>query len=194
MELFGNKFRNHSTRLKGYDYGANGVYFVTICTLNKVHYFGEIVGTDYCPSLLKTANLIIRTDNNPSLQYTPIGITAKEYWLEIPLHYPYVKLDEFVIMPNHIHGILKLNRPDYASGNPNQFGPQSGTLGAIIRGYKASVKRFANLHKLEFNWQSRFYDIIIKDQQDLWAIKNYIQANLSNWKKDDLNLNNQIFL
>jgi putative transposase len=186
MEQFGNKFRNQSSRLKGYDYGSNGIYFITLCTLNKVNYFGKIVGTDYCPSLEKTNYNLIRTDNNPSLQYDPIGVIAKKYWLEIPQHYTYVKLDEFVIMPNHIHGILQFDRPEYTGWNPNRFGSQSGTLGAVIRAYKASVKRYANLQEIEFNWQARFYDTIIRDQQSLYASRNYIQANLSNWKEDEL--------
>jgi putative transposase len=131
MDKFQNKYRIPSARLKGYDYGSNGMYFVTICTQNRLHYFGEIVST--------------------SLRPTVIGQIAIDFWNEIPKHFPFVELDEFIIMPNHIHGILFFNKPNKTDWTPNQFGAQSKNLGSVIRGFKASVKRHATKVILNLN-------------------------------------------
>jgi putative transposase len=172
MEKFQNKYRIPSTRLKGYDYGSNGIYYVTICTKNREYYFGNIV----------------ETGNYPSLQATFIGQVANDYWTEIPKHYPFVNLDEFVIMPNHIHGILVFNKPDYNESKPNQFGIQSKKLGAVIRGFKSTTKRFANENNIEFEWQTRYHDRIIRNEKELNAIRQYIINNPQNWQKDALSV------
>jgi putative transposase len=83
---FRNKYRIKSARLVGYDYSSNGAYFITICTKRKIPYFGEII------------------DNKMILSET--GIIVKNFWLEIICHYPNICLDEFIIMPDHIHGII----------------------------------------------------------------------------------------
>ena len=101
---FQNKYRIESARLQGYDYGSHGHYFVTICTKNRINYFGEIS------------------------VFTEIGKIANNFWKEIPAHYPFVEIDHFIVMPNHIHGVLFFNRPDKKDWNPNQFGVQSVDL------------------------------------------------------------------
>lgn len=175
-DKYQNKYRVETTRLRGYDYGAHGTYFVTICTQNRQHYFGEIVESDES-----------ETGDCAFLKETRIGQVADEYWRQIPKHYPFVELDGFVLMPNHLHGISFFNKPDKHDWVPNEFGVQSQNLAAIIRGYKSSVKRFANLNSIEFGWQSRFYDRIIRDQHALETIQNYIIANPSKWCDDELN-------
>jgi putative transposase len=206
MEKFQNKYRIETTRLKNWDYGSNAMYFITICTKNRAHYFGDIaivetrnvVETDNHPSLRNTTNGTVETQyfaslsqNRPSLQATEIGNIAYQYWTNIPKHFPFVELDEFIIMPNHIHGILFINKAqaqDFASPRqPNKFGPQSKNLGSIIRGYKAGVKTFATTNKIEFEWQPRYYDHIIKSENDLITIRKYIQNNPMNWEKDKNN-------
>ena len=182
-KLFRNKYRIPSARIQGYDYGSHGLYFVTICTKDRINYFGEIyapVETDNYPSQDETRN-------RASLQKTAIGQIAFDFWNEIPKHYPFVELDEFVIMPNHIHGILFINRPDKNDWSENKFGTQSRNLGAIIRGFKSSVKRCANQNKIEFEWQTRFYDVIIRDQKELFAIREYIMNNPAKWADDEYN-------
>ena len=176
--LFQNKYRIPSNRLPGYDYGADGWYFVTICTKNRVHYFGDIVRTHHreCD--------IVETRNCASLQYTETGTVAHDFWLQIPQHYPFVQLDTFVIMPDHIHGILCFNNPDKTDWSPNVFGPQSQNLGAVIRAFKSSVKRHTNQNNIPFAWQSRFYDRIICDQEALDAIRHYIALNPAKWATD----------
>ena len=97
MHLFRNKYRIPSTRLQTWDYGWNAAYFVTICTHNRKHYFGEIT---------KPAN----NQNDKKMNLSDIGILAKHFWSEIPDHFPFVILDEFVIMPDHMHGIIIIDK------------------------------------------------------------------------------------
>ncbi len=130
------------------------------------------------------------THNGASLQPTPIGQTVIDYWSEIPKHYPFVELFEFVVMPNHIHGILCFNKIGKTDWQPNQFGVQSQNLGAVIRAFKSSVKRYANQNKIEFEWQSSYHDRIIRNERALNAIRQYIIDNPLNWKNDALNWKN----
>lgn len=205
MEKFQNKYRIPSARLKGYDYGSHGLYFVTICTKEKTHYFGNIVETDDCPSQsqkqdvvethdyespnktnLKTDNyLSLQEHNHASLRETEIGKIAREFWQQIPQHFPFVELDEFIVMPNHVHGILFINKPEEVTWTPNGFGSQSRNLASIIRGFKASVKRFANQNNIEFEWQSRYHDRIIRSYTELDNIREYIINNPIKWSTDE---------
>ncbi len=91
MALFKNKYRVESTRLQNWDYGWNGKYFITIVTKNREHFFGEI-------------------DENQQMILSKTGDIASNYWYEIPDHFPFVVLDEFVVMPNHIHGIVIIDK------------------------------------------------------------------------------------
>jgi len=88
---FQNKYRISSARLQDWDYSNNGAYFITICTQNKEHFFGKIIKEE--------------------MILNKIGILAEHYWIEIPNHFPFIELANFVIMPNHIHGILIINNP-----------------------------------------------------------------------------------
>ena len=168
------KYRIPSNRLQRYDYGANGCYYVTICTKNREHYFGEIV--------------------NEKLQLSEIGKIALQYWLDIPKHFPFVGLDEFIIMPNHIHGILFFDKKtdngvtdNAQSEHPPIFGCQSQNLGSVIRGFKSSLKRYANENDINFSWQERFHDHIIRDNDGLINVRKYILNNPPNWTDDELN-------
>ena len=91
MDRFKNKYRIGSARLAGYDYGQNGAYFITICTANREPYFGKVL--------------------NNKMQLNQLGELAQKYWMEIPQQFSFAKLDEFVIMPNHMHGILMIDKP-----------------------------------------------------------------------------------
>ena len=184
-----NKYRIPSARLQGYDYGKNGAYFITICTNERIHYFGDIISSS---SETQNGN-VSETQYFASLRATPIGIIANEYWQKIPEHFPFVILDEFVVMPNHVHGIINISKPtiDKAGSEmqnvpdyTNKFGSQSGNISSIIRGYKAGVKSFATINKIDFAWQPRFHDHIIRDDDELKRIRKYIQENKSNWLRD----------
>lgn len=181
-EKYNNKYRTTPARLNGWDYGSHGLYFITICTKDRIRYFGEItVEThDYVsPSQKKTHNH--ETHNHVSLRGTEIGQVACDYWLQIPVHFPFIELDEFVIMPDHIHGILFINKPDKMDWQPNQFGSQSKNLASIIRGYKSSVKQYAILNGIDFAWQSGYYDRVIRNEKEYQNIQQYIDNNPEQW-------------
>ena len=89
-DLFKNKYRIQTTRLQNWDYGNNAPYFITVCTKNRFNYFGEI--------------------KNGELKLNEIGSLADHFWKEIPIKFPYAKLDDFIVMPNHIHGILFIEK------------------------------------------------------------------------------------
>ncbi|MBU4304540.1 MAG: hypothetical protein KJ893_02775 [Candidatus Omnitrophica bacterium] len=184
-ELYKNRYRVKSTRLSDWDYSSNGYYFITICTHNKEHYFGEIV----------------ETQNLASLRMTEIGKITQHCWLEIPNHFPFVILDEVIIMPNHVHGILAIeniasiqNENDVVETQnfvslrrkQNKFGPQSKNLASIIRGFKIGVKKYASMNDIIFAWQSGFYDHIIRNDNDLCRIREYVANNPVNWNADEL--------
>jgi REP element-mobilizing transposase RayT len=131
------------------------------------------------------------------MNLSEIGKIAQTCWTEIPNHFPFVNLDAFIVMPNHVHGILVINKAEnglnetnamkepvvetqnFASlpENPtepkqikNHFGPQSKNLASIIRGFKVGVTKNARLLHAGFAWQSRFYDHIIRNQQSYQTI------------------------
>lgn len=184
MEKYQNKYRSETTRLKNHDYGADGWYFITICTHNRENYFGEI---------FETQNIgVVGTQNIASLQPTAIGKIAHQYWIEIPTHFPFVVLDEFVIMPNHVHGVFYFDKPEYEYRihRLNQFGPQSQNLASVIRGYKAAVKKYATMNDISFAWQSRYHDYVVRTERELQAIRRYIQNNPKKWI-DSINNNDR---
>ena len=212
MEKFKNKYRIETNRMKGYDYGSHGFYFVTICTKNRKNYFGKIIAethnsasqnesksTETHNSASQKESKSIETHNSasqnkskstethnsaspqPYLQPTIIGQTAINYWNAIPTHYPFVEMDEFVVMPNHIHGILFFNRPEKTDWQPNQFGAQSQNLGAVIRAFKSALKRYANQNRINFDWQPNYHDNIVRDEDHLNNIRRYIKNNPLKW-------------
>ena len=180
------KFRVETARLPSWDYGVNAPYFVTICTKNKITFFGNII--------------------NNNVELSSIGKIAQKYWLDIPKHFPFVELDEFIIMPNHIHGIIVINKPNVetqniasekgtnksnietqniASLHKNKFGPQSQNLASIVRGFKSGVTMYTKTNNLHFAWQPRYYDHIIRNYESWENIREYIRQNPKNWLDDD---------
>jgi putative transposase len=180
MEKYKSNYRIPSTRLANWDYGAHGLNFVTICTKDKQNYFGEIV------SGMQNETLSIA-----SLRSTVIGETAFKFWEQIPVyHHPFVELDEFIVMPNHVHGIIFINKPDNEQWQKNKFGPQSGNLASVIRGYKAAVKKYATINQIDFAWQSRYFDRVIRSDKELQNIRSYIFNNPANWEAEKNNPEN----
>jgi len=191
-ERFKDKYRTETTRLKNWDYSSPGAYFVTICTKKGKYYFGVL--------------------KNEQMQYTEIGKIAKQCFIEIPEHYPNVIINEFVVMPNHVHGLIiitdenkneirNVETQNFVSlqqrknhhyqqhrWEPNKFGPQSKNLSAIIRGYKTGVTEYANSNKILFTWQSKFHDRIVRNKNEFYR-KKYIKNNIKNWDKDKNNPN-----
>ena len=130
---------------------------------------------------------------------SPIGEIVQEEWKKTPAIRNNVKLDHFVVMPNHIHGIMIIDNWSVEThcnaslqdsiNNKNKFGPQSNNLPSIIRGFKGSVTRMAHHAGFtDFAWQPRYYDHIIVDDEDHNNIQDYILTNVANWGKDKENL------
>lgn len=97
QDKFKGRYHIKSQRLQNWDYAAAGFYFVTICTQDKEHYFGEII--------------------NHKMQFTEIGRIAEQCWIEIPKHFPFVKLDRYIVMPNHVHGIIIIDKNGQVAGD-----------------------------------------------------------------------------
>lgn len=166
---FAGKYRIPSARLPEYDYGSNGLYFITICTQNREHFLGQI------------------DPETALLAPTPIGQVAIDCWAAIPTYFPFVELDAFQLMPDHLHGVLQVCKPltDQTDYQPNQFGPQSGNLASIIRGYKSAITQHARINKIPFGWQPRFYDRVVRNANELDRIRQYIENNPTQWVIDN---------
>ena len=175
------------TRLKGCDYSQGGWYFVTFCVKNCEYLLGDIA--------------------NEEIRLSEIGRMAQKCWLEIPDHFPCVILDEFIVMPNHIHGIIvvgdnALQNKDFCSaivGNNNYCSlPQqpwqkqwARSLSSIVRGFKIGVTKWCRQNNNQhFVWQKSFYDHIIRHEKSLFKIRNYIVSNPSKWEVDRNNREN----
>jgi len=182
------KKRKH-IRLRNFDYSSQAWYFITICTKNRKHSFGEI--------------------EDGQMHLSAIGEQAYLYWNEIPQHFPHIELGEFIIMPNHIHGIIGILRPHSnrtdttcrvrtiiptktptkittEAKQTNQFGKTiAGSLSAIIGQFKSTLTRWSRKNGHEnFAWQARFHDHIIRNDGTFKRISNYIKNNPTNWDKD----------
>jgi REP element-mobilizing transposase RayT len=186
VKLFNERFRIESARNSNWDYSSPGRYFVTICTDADIHWFGKI--------------------EKYKMHLSKLGEIADKYWQEIPLHHKNVELDNYIIMPNHIHSIIVLkgkrkrderqshvcSSRDVAcnvSTNDNnrcmsKISPKSESLSTIIRSYKSSVTKSAHLSGYKhFKWQPRFYDHIVRDKRELYTIRRYIANNPEKWGK-----------
>lgn len=152
-----------SVRVK-WDTYQNGCYFVTICTKNRTHDFGEIRYQKMYLSLLgaKLAEALEQTPNIRDDQY-----------IDIPI---------FAIMPNHLHFIITLNYQQDI--HQHHFGTQRKNLSSVVRGIKSSLTYFARCNDIPFNWQSRFHEHIIRNQQEFEQIYQYIEHNVLNWEND----------
>ena len=172
MRKFKGKYRVDTFRLRTWDYGWNAAYFVTVKTKNREHYFGKI--------------------NHGKMELSKIGEIADQCWKDIPNHFPFVKLDAHIVMPNHVHGIVIIDKDDdgtvetqnFVSPPPskNSFGPQSKNLASIIRGFKVGVTKGAKKIDPAFTWQSLYHDHIIRNDAAFQRIAAYIQNNPKNWK------------
>ena len=187
-----NKHHRRSIRLPGYDYAQPGAYFVTINTYRRELLFGDVV--------------------NGEMQLNVYGRVAATFWERIPHHFPHVRLDGWVVMPDHIHGIIVIVEceaaPDIGSearlltfpaslgrqdsvgaaspGRNVPSGPASGSLGAIVGNYKSITTRRVN--KIRHTpgvsiWQRNYYEHIIRNESELHRIRAYIAGNPAKWVK-----------
>lgn len=185
MTKFKNKYRIEPARLKNWDYAKSAAYYITICTANRKHFFGKI--------------------ENEEMMYSEIGKIVEIEWLKTPEIRPdmNIELGEFVVMPNHFHGILfigdnefngergrgrdAMHRVSTDDTYTNKFGPQSKNVSSIIRGFKSAVTIQARNINPEFGWQPRFYDHIIRDAKSYEVISKYIINNPKKWFEDAFN-------
>lgn len=168
-----------SIRLKEYDYTQAGAYFVTIVTYQREPLFGEIV--------------------DGVMKLNPLGEIARQEWFKTAELRPYVELyeDEFVVMPNHAHGIIwnvgadggaerRSARTSAADEKPHV---DAGSLGAIVRAYKSAVTYAINAARQSRGvtvWHRNYYEHIIRDDADLKRIRDYIANNPLRWTEDSL--------
>lgn len=177
-----------SIRLRGYDYTQNGAYFVTICTRNREHLFGEI--------------------ENGEMRVNPAGNMINRWWHELGNRFPEIELDAFVVMPNHIHGIIVIKRDPMQEQGEDKPSPvraplvgalpphsQSKAIGDIVGAFKSltaneyirrvKTKEFPRFEKSI--WHRNYYERIIRNDDEWNRIREYIEKNPDTWADDELN-------
>ncbi|MCZ7542020.1 MAG: transposase [Anaerolineae bacterium] len=170
-----NTHHRRSIRLQGYDYAQEGAYFVTICTHHRTCLFGEVVDS--------------------AMQLSGFGEIVQDCWFDIPAHFPYVELDAFVVMPNHVHGVIVIvdeeGRGKVCTAPTSGFGRSvAGSLSAIVGSFKSAVtKQINEIRKTPRMtiWQRGYYDHVIRDEEDLNRIRQYIVDNPAHWELDSEN-------
>jgi putative transposase len=161
---FRHKYRIETSRLNGYNYSKPGNYFITICTKDREPLFGEII--------------------DEKIKLTEKGKIVSDCWYDLPNHYPNITLDEFIVMPNHIHGIINI-----CNGTDKKL---KHGLSEFIRAFKSFASRRINELNIlnvetglrpvststtSYIWQPRFYDRIIRSDNELNRIRLYIRNN-----------------
>ncbi len=172
MSFDSNKYHRRSIRLPGYDYSQVGAYFITICAKYRECIFGEIIDGE--------------------MQLNEMGELVQYEWYRSADIRCEITLDTFVIMPNHIHGIIHINNssnPVGAHGHaPLHRKPRS--LGSFIAGYKSvTTKRINQIRGFTGHsiWQRNYYEHVIRNDADLKQIRKYIVRNPANWSTDEEN-------
>ena len=178
-----------SIRLRGYDYRSDGAYFVTVCTRDRGCIFGAVTG--------------------PVVNLSRRGMIVSDCWHDIPNHRLYVVLDQFIVMPNHVHGIFWIEDglaeqsrgytcvalpPANCAVSGQQFplARPAGSVGAIVGSYKAAVSREINRVRpgaARDLWQPNYYEHVIRTDGALEAAREYIRANPERWAADRQNPN-----
>ena len=178
------KHNRHSIRLQGYDYAQPGAYFITIVAHDRQCLFGEI--------------------ENGEMRINECGKMAQQCWLDIPNHFPQTQLDEYIIMPDHIHGIIIINDSPIVGAKKfspnnmetNDFSPQtpqrsniapfrspSQTIGSVVRGFKIGVTKWMHQNTdIQNIWQRNYYEHIVRNADELHRIRQYIRNNPQNWQ------------
>ena len=168
-------------RLDGYDYSRSGAYFVTVCTNKKMHIFWENEDK-YKPLSTNKQDVgtaIGRPQIANKIHLSEYGKYVKEALKNINKCYPMVFVDRFVIMPNHIHAIIRIDAPlEYETGGRPMAVP---TISQVINQFKGYVSKKSGFHV----WQGRFYDRIIRNGQEYRAYWQYIEDNPQNWENDE---------
>ena len=178
MGINGIRHVRRSIRFPGFDYSRPGNYFVTICADRRRCLFGRI-----------EKNEVVLTN---------LGETVRKCWIEIPQHFPYVNIETYVLMPNHLHGILAIN-PNFPETFPQSrstltmesFGnPVSGSIPTVIRSFKAAVTKHARESCLPIGgavWQRGYFERVLRDSREFVNTTDYIVKNPLRWDIDEEN-------
>jgi putative transposase len=179
------KHHRHSIRLPNYDYSQSGAYFVTIVAWHRECLFGEVV--------------------NREMRLNKFGLVAIQQWEKLPKRFRNIELGIYVIMPNHVHGIIVIKNGRGTAGNPSDYDgepsrraptheqfqkPIRGSIPTIIRSYKSAVSYRINLMRGTQDvpvWQRNYYEHIIRNERDLQNKTDYIEANPILWDQDSEN-------
>lgn len=171
-DLFQNRFKIRSARLQNWNYNSAAVYFITICTKERMPFLGHI--------------------ENEKVILTEVGKFAADEWQRTPeIRYDMnISLGEYIVMPDHFHSIIFIKENEFNSefgsikqnkDNGNKFSPQRKNLPSIIRGFKSAVTSFSKTKGIEFGWQSRYWEHMIRTEEELQTISQYIINNPSNY-------------
>lgn len=163
------KHHRRSIRLRGFDYTQEGAYFVTVCTQNRICLFGEVVGEE--------------------MRLNETGVLVQTVWNGLPDHYSHVELDAFVIMPNHVHGVVVLARAGFKPPRTTAPTTRHG-LPEIVRAFKTFSARRINAMRATPGtsvWQRNYYEHIIRDDAAFDRIRQYIIENPARWADDPEN-------
>jgi REP-associated tyrosine transposase len=159
-------------RLQGFGYQQPGVYFLTICAFEKKPIFGHMRGD--------------------AVELSPIGRVVRECWVQIPRHFRHAELDAFVVMPNHLHGIVLLHRrPGRVAVEAEAFRkPVSGSVPTIVRSFKSAVSarvRDRGLALPHSVWQRNYFERVIRNGREFTQVMRYILENPARWQYDEEN-------
>jgi REP element-mobilizing transposase RayT len=156
--------RRKPNRLREYDYSNPAWYFVTICADKHANHFGDI--------------------RHEKIYLNDVGKIADKFWNEIPEHFPNAEIDEYIIMPNHIHGIIIINDVGDAKFASPTTDRTKMLLSKIVQQFKRAVTVEIKSKKLSehFVWQRSFYDRIIRNERELFNIRKYIKQNPLKWE------------
>lgn len=169
--VFANRYRIRSARMPKWDYAYTGRYFVTICTRDRVPWFGEV--------------------REQTMHLSPLGVIVHDEWIKTGVIRSNITLDRYIVMPDHFHGIIMIDGRDLNTreetpqrGVSTRGGWRSGCLGAVINQFKtACTKRIRADGYLHFAWQPRFHDRVIRDEREMMRIRAYILRNAQNWDR-----------
>ncbi|MDY0347392.1 MAG: hypothetical protein RBR13_01040 [Tenuifilaceae bacterium] len=182
---FRNRYRIQTARANWHEYNG-GLYFVTVCTAAMKHYFGKI--------------------ENGKMEYSVVGQYLDNSIEQTHTHYNDAEIPLFVVMPNHFHAIIAVSPAVQTSHGASQtqtntapckdvacrvsiddmkkIADQCGRLSYIVGGIKSATTKFARKHDIEFAWQARFHDRIIRNQNEYNRIAQYIENNIAKWESD----------
>ena len=160
--------QRHYSRLNNYDYSSPSAYFVTICTLGKICLFGDIIDS--------------------TMKLNQSGLIVESSWKDIPLHYSNVNNDIFIVMPNHIHGIISINGIGRAGSKPAPTKQYS--LSELVRAFKTYSSRRINKIRNSQGvpvWQRGYYERVIRNENDYRQVGDYILYNAAKWESESEN-------